>query len=222
MDAFKPAEILRLDLGGNERWQKFWESKNPGKRWGTPGKGGDSAAGFELEKRYGSDAGEEWKERLGCEVEGKEFTGMPVRAKKPTQAAGTDTSSSRTGSPFRDAGSGSGGGAPTGQKEQNEAYFAKKGAENANRPDGLAPNQGGKYGGFGSGSMESPAGSSTSGAVVPGMDDFQKDPVAALTKGFGWFTGQVGKGAKSVNDGWIQPTAQKVRPLPCLVLVFFS
>lgn len=42
------------------------------------------------------------------------------------------------------------------------------------------------------------------------MDEFQKDPVAALTKGFGWFTTTVGKGAKTVNDGWIQPNVQKV------------
>ena len=49
---------------------------------------------------------------------------------------------------------------------------------------------------------------------MPGVDDFQKDPVAALTKGFGWFTSTVGKQAKTVNDGWVKPTAQKVCPMP--------
>ena len=218
MDAFKPAEIARLDIGGNERWQKFWESKNPGQqRWGTPGKGGDGAAAFELEKRYGSEAGEEWKERLGCEVEGREFTGMPVRERKTMENRGMEGSTGRAGSPFQSSQSSrqlqqqqSQGNS---QKEQNESYFARMGAQNASRPDGLAPNQGGKYAGFGSAPMEpsSSKGGASSNGSAPGMDEFQKDPVAALTKGFGWFTGQVGKGAKSVNDGWIQPTAQKVR-----------
>jgi ADP-ribosylation factor GTPase-activating protein 1 len=45
---------------------------------------------------------------------------------------------------------------------------------------------------------------------MPGFDDLQKDPVAALTKGFGWFTTTVGKTAKTVNEGYIQPTAAKV------------
>ncbi|KAI4271287.1 MAG: hypothetical protein L6R38_006903 [Xanthoria sp. 2 TBL-2021] len=48
------------------------------------------------------------------------------------------------------------------------------------------------------------------GEGIPGVDEFQKDPVAALTKGFGWFTTTVGKSAKSVNDGWIQPNVQKL------------
>lgn len=45
---------------------------------------------------------------------------------------------------------------------------------------------------------------------MPGVDEFQKDPLAALGKGFGWFSGVVGKTAKSVNDGYIQPTARQV------------
>ena len=204
MDAFKPAEIQRLDIGGNKRWQEFWSSKNGGKAWGKPGEGGDSGAAFELEKRYGGDVGEEWKERLGCEVEGREFTGMPVVERKKMEGKGMDVGSARTASPLNAGGMG-----PRSQKEQNEAYFAKKGNENANRPEGVAPSQGGKYAGFGSAPPEpEPKPKSTGG--MPGTDDFQKDPVAALTKGFGWFAGAVGKQAKSVNDGWIQPTAAKV------------
>ncbi|KAL8632559.1 hypothetical protein Q9189_001711 [Teloschistes chrysophthalmus] len=49
------------------------------------------------------------------------------------------------------------------------------------------------------------------GGILPGVDEFQKDPVAALTKGLGWFTTTVGKSAKSVNDGWIQPNVQKLQ-----------
>jgi ADP-ribosylation factor GTPase-activating protein 1 len=34
--------------------------------------------------------------------------------------------------------------------------------------------------------------------------------VAALSKGFGWFTSTVTKTAKNVNEGFIQPTAKQV------------
>jgi hypothetical protein len=60
---------------------------------------------------------------------------------------------------------------------------------------------------------------------LPGLEDLQRDPVAALTKGFGWFTTTVGKTAKSVNEGYIQPTAAKVFPpswLSCFLYHFLA
>lgn len=81
------------------------------------------------------------------------------------------------------------------------------GADNASRPADLPPSQGGKYAGFGSAGPEPPKAEQK----LPGLDDLQKDPMAALTKGFGWFTTTVGKTAKTVNEGYIQPTAQRVR-----------
>ncbi len=206
MDSFKPAEISRMELGGNANWKEFWESKS-GEKWGKPGHGGDGEAMRVVGERYGGDAGEEYKERLGCRVEGREFAGMPVKEqRKKVESRGGETSSTtgRTASPLAGAG-------PRSQKAQNEDFFARKGNENAGRPEGLAPSQGGKYGGFGSEPAVPMAGEGGGGGALPGVDDFQKDPVAALSKGFGWFTSTVGKGAKTVNDGWIQPTAQKVR-----------
>lgn len=199
MDSFKPAEISRMELGGNANWKEFWESKS-GQKWGKPGEGGDGEA---MGDRYGGDEGEEYKERLGCKVDGREFAGMPVKERKKMKSRGMETSTARTSSPVAGAG-------PRSQKSQNEDFFARKGNENATRPDGLAPSQGGKYGGFGS-EPAVPSAREGSGGALPGVDDFQKDAVAALSKGFGWFTSAVGKGAKTVNDGWIQPTAQKVR-----------
>ncbi|KAI4101974.1 MAG: hypothetical protein L6R37_004690 [Teloschistes peruensis] len=100
----------------------------------------------------------------------------------------------------------------------NEDFFARKGNENERRRADLPPSQGGKYAGFGSAPMPMSSSSSMSKGVgedggrgIPGVDEFQNDPVAALTKGFGWFTTTVGKSAKSVNDGWIQPNVQKLQ-----------
>ena len=207
MDAFKPDEIKRLELGGNKRWIEFWEGheeggKRGGVKWGRPGEGGDDAAAKELERRYGGVVGSEWKERLACEVEGREFTGMPAPVLKKKAGGSSQfeggAGGSRTASP---AGMG-----PKSQKELNESFFAKKGNENASRPEGVAPSQGGKYGGFGGGGVE-PAERSGGGA---GIDDFQKDPVAALSKGLGWFAGAVGQGAKGGYEGWIRPGVAKV------------
>lgn len=219
MDSFKPAEISRMELGGNNSWKEFWESKKSGQKWGKPGQGGDGNAMTLVGERYGGDEGEEYKERLGCKVEGREFSGMPVKERKRVESRGVDPSSTaRTSSPLAggNGGAAAGGQQPRSQKAQNEDFFARKGNENATRPEGLAPSQGGKYGGFGSDpvaalSTSRDGGGRSAGGALPGVDDFQSDPVAALSKGFGWLTSTVGKGAKTVNDGWIQPTAQKVR-----------
>lgn len=207
MDSFKPLELARMDLGGNNAWKEFWESKT-GQSWGEPGQGADAPAQRTLEERYGGDIGEEYKERLGCKVEGKEFTGMPIKERKKMESIGTDSATARTASPLN----ASGGMGSKSQKEMNEDFFARKGNENKFRPDGVAPSQGGKYGGFGSEPLTpyTAGDGGGGGGALPSADDFQADPVAALTKGFGWFTSTVGKGAKTLNDGYIQPTAQKI------------
>lgn len=211
MDAFKGGEIARMDLGGNIAWRKFWEEKRK-----ESGHGKESERKWEditLEEKYGGEIAEEWKERLACKAEGREYMGVVLRKsaskrveETPTITPRGSTTPKRTASPgiFK-------------QKERNEDFFARMGGENASRPADLPPSQGGKYAGFGSepavtdglGSSNSTT-SGAAGEVLPGVNEFQKDPVAALTKGFGWFTATVGKGAKTVNDGWIQPTAQKV------------
>jgi len=191
MDSFKAAEIKRMDLGGNEAWKCFWEGKM-GREWGRPGEGGDVGAAGVVEERYGGVVGEEWKERLGCRVEGREFVGVPVQERK---------GAARMAEAMEGIGAKS-------QKELNEDFFARKGGENGTRPEGVAPSLGGKYAGFGSEPVPVARGG---GGTMPGVDAFQADPVGALTKGFWGFAGAVGKGAKTLNEGYIQPTAQKVR-----------
>ncbi len=207
MDAFKVGEIKRMDHGGNRSWRTFFDDHSINKSRGVR---------FEeasIGDRYGGDVGEEWKERLSALVEGREY--IPVEKKEKKVASVEDDEeeehSGRDNSGLA-AGSGSGSGS---RKAQNEAYFARLGAQNASRPDSVPPNQGGKFTGFGSDAGGSAASGTADGHregtnSMPGIDDFQKDPVAALTKGFGWFSTAVGKSAKQVNEGWIQPTAQKV------------
>lgn len=156
-----------------------------------------------IAERYSGDVGEEYKERLTSKVEGREY----VRSEKPVAApktsAPTSAAASRSGTPSNAAL-----GNDPKKAKVDDKYFARLGADNASRPADLPPSQGGKYAGFGSGGAESPK----TDQKLPGFEDLQKDPMAALTKGFGWFTTTVGKTAKTVNEGYIQPTAQRVRP----------
>lgn len=190
-----------MEEGGNTRWKEFWESHPDG---GAGKQGSWEKVG--VEERYTGDVGEEWKERLSAKIEGREYVAPPKKEKKVVPAwERSSTPMGGKGSPAR-----SGSPAVGARKEKNEAYFAKLGNENANRSAELPPSQGGKYAGFGS-APPGPSGSASGGsATIPGVDEFQKDPVAALTKGFGWLTATVGKGVKTVNEGYIQPTAQKV------------
>ena len=95
--------------------------------------------------------------------------------------------------------------AATTRRVQNEAYFARKGAENAQRPENVPPSQGGKYVGFGSGGGfddddEGGAGGGMGrGSRGMGADElFQQDPVATITKGLGWLGNVVGQSVQKV------------------------
>ncbi|KAL2435363.1 ADP-ribosylation factor GTPase-activating protein GCS1 [Exophiala dermatitidis] len=211
MDAFKQNEILRMQYGGNKAWQDFY-NKNAAIPF-------DEAT---IKERYDSEIGEEWKERLTAQVEEREFdkatflkerqallekqasrSNTPVAVKNST-SGGPGSATSRTASPAA-----TGNKITAEQKAQNEAYFARMGEANASKPDHLPPSQGGKYSGFGSTpAPESQPRSSQTG--LPSADEFSKDPVGALTKGFGWFSAAVTKQAKVVNESYIQPTAKNL------------
>ncbi|CAJ2513533.1 Uu.00g016520.m01.CDS01 [Anthostomella pinea] len=212
MDAFKQAEIERMRLGGNAGWRAFFEDHEDTKMRGLSW---DDAT---IAERYSGEVGEEWKERLSAKVEGKEYvpgerkssstpqpTASSISVKPPSRQisrSGTPLSGSRTESPPA-FGSASGG-----KAKVDDRYFARLGEENASRPAELPPSQGGKYAGFGN--TPGPATGSGSGGGAPDFSELQKDPVAALTKGFGWFTTTVGKTAKGINNDFIQPTAKQI------------
>lgn len=202
MDAFKQNEILRMQYGGNKVYQDFF-TKN-------------SSVPFEdtsIKDRYDCELGEEWKERLTAQVEEREFDKQAwqkeravilqrqaSRSATPSMGPGSNTNS-RTASPAPGKPV-----LPPGQKAKNEAYFQRMGDANASRPADLPPSQGGKYAGFGSSVEPQPA----SQGGLASTDEFQKDPVAAITKSFGWFGAAISKQVKTVNDSYIQPTAKNV------------
>lgn len=226
MDAFKGAELARMAAGGNKPFQDFFNTHE------SNTKDSRTFEASSIQERYDSEAGDEWKERLSCKVEDREFdkSNLPKRfPKKESTASGgasgplsgrASAAGSRSQTPLgktrsNDSGfqrSGSpaiGTNAMSSQKAKNEAYFSRMGAENANRSEDLAPNQGGKYGGFGSEPDQWKNNNDEPGAP-PEIADFQKDPVAALTKGFGWLGASVSKVGKTGYEGWVKPGMQKV------------
>lgn len=199
MDAFKQVEIERMRLGGNENWRTFFEQHEDTQMRGISW---DDAT---IAERYSGEVGDEWKERLAAKVEGREY--QPGE-KKAAPAAAAATNAARSSTPL--SGNAQSRTASPGRKAKvDDVYFSKLGAENAARSDHLPPSQGGKYGGFGNTPMSQPKNDD-----APSWDELQKDPMAGLTKGFGWFTSAVSKTAKNVNDGYIQPTAKQVGPCP--------
>ncbi|KAM3559610.1 hypothetical protein MY1884_003372 [Beauveria asiatica] len=209
MDAFKASEIERMRLGGNDNWRAFFDEHDDTQMRGISW---DDAT---IAERYGGEVGEEYKERLTCKVEGKDYVPgekkpapAPVVAKAPMSGSAT----SRAGTPLSGTahrnGSRSQSPAQTGsgKVKVDDKYFAKLGADNASRPDDLPPNQGGKYAGFGN----MPASSKRDDySTLPRLNDLQQDPWGAFSTGLGWFASTVTKTAKTVNDGYIQPTATK-------------
>lgn len=197
MDAFKLAEVKRMELGGNAPFKTFFDAHASNN---IIGRTFDSCT---IAERYDSEAGEEWKERLTCKIEEREYVPGATKKEAPAKKAAAGEIPTPSGGSGRNTPQQQQGFGPESQKSKNEAYFATKGAENASRPEGLAPSQGGKYAGFGS--SPAPSSSNTDEFGVPSTDDFQKDPVAALTKGFGWLGSSFAKQAASVNKSYIQP-----------------
>ncbi|KAK7749009.1 ADP-ribosylation factor GTPase-activating protein gcs1 [Cytospora paraplurivora] len=200
MDAFKQTEIERMRLGGNDHWKKFFDEHEQTKMLGLTW---DDAT---IAERYSGEAGEEWKERLSAKVEGREY--VPGE-RKPAPAKTANTSASRSATPLSGTASNTGGlqspDSSGGKVKVDDKYFEGLGAANAARPEHLPPSQGGKFAGFGN----TPAPAKKEEAL-PNFDELQKDPLAALGKGFGWFTSTVTKTATTVNKDFLQPTAKQV------------
>ncbi|KKZ68515.1 hypothetical protein EMCG_05799 [[Emmonsia] crescens] len=210
MDAFKLAEIQRMEHGGNDAWKLFFDEH------ATNVAEGRTFEDSTIKERYEGGVGEEWKARLTAKVEGRDYVlgeekkVQVSRASTPSISGGgvggRGITPSRSISPAKKQQEVLG----AGKKERNETYFASLGADNANRSENVAPSQGGKFTGFGGGMP--PASTrreqDDNGGVIPGLNDFQNDPVAALTKGLGWFATTVGKGAKTVNESYLQPAAK--------------
>lgn len=196
MDQFKGDEVKRMELGGNEKCAEYFESN-----------GIDLKSDAKI--KYDNPIAEDYKEKLTCELEGKEFTprdyskleikktDLPVKSSTPSSISSNTPIASRRGTPSL----------PSDQKAKNESYFATLGAKNDSRPDHLPPNQGGKFQGFGN----TPAPKTNQGGSLSSftVDNFQKDPLGTFSKGWSLFSSSVSKSLDEVNESVIKPSVQQ-------------
>lgn len=96
------------------------------------------------------------------------------------------------------------------------------GNANSSRPDDLPPSQGGRYAGFGStpepeypttSSYSSHPSYSTSSHSVPTLDELQRNPLGALSKGWGLFSSAVATAGKEINQSVLQPGMTRAQEL---------
>ena len=154
--------------------------------------------------QYDSDVALDYKDKLTAEVEGKPWTPVPraprvPRSSTPLQSS-TPLSRASSTSSFQQPISAA-------QKARNESYFAGLGNANAQRPEGLPPNQGGRYTGFGSAPPPPPPQNESIS-----VDDFTNDPLGTLSKGWSIFSRAAVKTATMVNENYVQPSVAKVLP----------
>lgn len=206
MDQFKPEELLRMEKGGNENCKVYMEEH-----------GLDTS--LPIKAKYNNYVAEDYKEKLTCEIEGREFiakdhTGevLPTKGNLEPQSganskigggaqAGQSPIQSRRGTPLSN------------DKAKNEAYFADLGSKNESRPDHLPPSQGGKYSGFGNTPAPAASQSSNGKSSLSGftMDSLQSDPFGTLSKGWGLFSSTVAKSVNEVHESVIKPGINQIQ-----------
>ncbi|KAH3672815.1 hypothetical protein WICMUC_004037 [Wickerhamomyces mucosus] len=204
MDQFKPDEIKRMEIGGNENCANYFETN-----------GVDLKLNPKI--KYDNIVAEDYKQKLTSEIEGSDFTprdysNLQLKSlEAPANSVPSTTQPSSKNTPL-----GSRKGTPTlqnNQKAKNESYFADLGAKNDSRSADLPPSQGGKYQGFGNtpqpqqGQRQQNGGSFASFT----LDNFQKDPLGTFSKGWGLFSSSVSKSLEEVNESVIRPGVQQLQ-----------
>ena len=198
-------------MGGNQKAVDFFRSQS-GYR-----------DGMSIKDKYNSHFAALYKEKLLCDVEGRTFdaTSVPLPATSTqSKSASSSDLNSNTSNSQSNSWPANGGGAYIHDKSQTESFFARKIVENSSRSDNLPPNQGGKYGGFGSSvaSNSESTRSQSSSSAVGGADEL----VDNLSKWGSMFAGYVTQGVKvaaqvgtqlgqKIEESVIKPATEAVR-----------
>ena len=174
MDAWNPDQLKKMQCGGNSAMNEFFQ------RYGVQ-------KHTDIKDKYNSQAAEFYREKIKAEAEGRSYTPPdPSSVAKPKPKPASMGRVKSFGGPSHgaadwDAWDEEASGAQTmhasnseytlddlqRSANQKEDFFARKMNENALRPEGIPPSQGGKYVGFGS----TPAPSHTSSFSSTGFDD---------------------------------------------------
>lgn len=209
MDAWNPDQLAKMEHGGNGLMNSFFE------KYGIP-------KHTDIQEKYNSQAAEYYREKLRADVEGRAYTppapsSIKARgaARAPHMSSHKSYGGAKHGNDSWDAWDDGLADAKMQQSKSEysldalkqsaagkEDFFARKVHENAMKPVGVAPSQGGKYVGFGS----TPAVSnqmSSSGMSSSGIDDV----TGMLGKKFGELSVLAGQAANVARDNAQQMTS---------------
>lgn len=215
MDAWSPEQLQRMQLGGNDALNAFLKTYGVDKYTDIRDKYNSQAAEFYRDKIRAEVEGRTYTAPAPS-ASNSSSSRPPVasagsRSARVASSSNNDTwddwgakpsnvkASASSGSLSSAGGQSASGGtdylksALDASAAQKETFFARKMEENASRPDGLPPNQGGKYVGFGS----SPAPTPKPQRGGPGgLDDYQQ----YLSKGISQLTTVAGGAASIANE----------------------
>lgn len=196
-----------MQNGGNAKFAEFMDSYGPD---------GGYTKGMGINDKYNTWAASQYRDKLAaeCAEPPVAWSPSPPPADAPTRPQSSQATRkargsqvpSRTGTPASSGGRDS---PASGQGSGNEAFFERLGNANASRPDGLPPSQGGKYVGFGSApepeeSSQHPS-YGLSSRSAPTLDEFQRNPLGALSKGWGLFSSAVATAGREINESVVKP-----------------
>lgn len=163
MDKWKDLELEKMKAGGNRKARLFFESQD------------DYHEGMSISEKYNSKAAALYRDKILHEAQGKPWSVETSSARNYVSSVVQGRLSSSSSYPRFDGGSEGGSGAhrlpsmhsyasnsmsmdtalDSNQDEiaqiaqSRNDFFTRRQTENANRPDNLPPNQGGRYAGFG-------------------------------------------------------------------------
>ncbi|XP_012287418.1 ADP-ribosylation factor GTPase-activating protein 1 isoform X2 [Orussus abietinus] len=190
MDKWKDLELQKMSVGGNRKARKFFEFQPD---W-------DDRMPF-LQK-YNTRSAAMYRDMIATLARGEEWNPIPSNAKDcgSSHQENRQNCNSYQGeqSSYQNINSPS-------FKSQTESFFTRKQNENADRPENLPPNQGGKYGGFGY-QMDPPPRSSS--------QEFFDTAVSSLASGWSILSTSATKIASKATENAIKIggiATQKVR-----------
>ncbi|XP_067679916.1 ADP-ribosylation factor GTPase-activating protein 1-like isoform X2 [Haliotis asinina] len=225
MDKWKDTELEKMKAGGNRKAKEFFKSQP------------DYNEGMSISEKYNTKAAALFRDKVATEAEGKSWSieSSPARNYLPFQPRlGSSSSQPRLssmdpGGSHNLTNSHSSGDLENSYhdnvnfqsdefKQQKQNFFDRRMAENAARPEGLKPSEGGKYIGFGNSPIEPESEAlfdmaSLSSGLSSWASSATKFATAASEKAAKLATTTAKKTkelGQSVNDSVIKPTKEKV------------
>lgn len=178
MDKWKDIELEKMKVGGNKLAREFLEAQP------------DWDKSMSMLQKYNSHAAMLYRDKIATLAQGNSWSPTESKATMLQSQKQSDVQQEYTNyqndltTSYQNAESHT-------IRAQTEYFFAKKQTENANRPDNIPPNQGGKYSGFGY-QMEPPPKSVS--------QEFFDTAVSSLTSGWQLFSSNASKIASIATE----------------------